>query len=169
MLGKCRSGSNWREGSAVSAPSASSLGAASINSVTHGNANKDWSEYDARVSKRWNIIGYYYTGDYVETSDPSSYATQTNADAVVTYTAVPNGRHSIEGVSWSYSGTPTGTLMVEDGSGNVIFSEDITVAGPGFFNFGNLVGSINTDMIITLVAGGSGVVGKLNVLGHKIT
>lgn len=166
MIGKCRSGSAWHEGCAVSAPP-SSRGSNSIIDRA-GNLTKNWAEYDAIVSKRWNIIGYYYTGDYVETADPDSYDTNTNDAAVVTYAAVSGSKNSIEGVSWSYSGgTPTGSLTIEDGSGNVIFSEDITVAGPGFFNFSTLTGTVNTAMIITLAAGGSGVVGKLNVLGHK--
>lgn len=167
---KCRSGQNWHEGCAVTAVPVTSSPTTSILHVA-GNTDKNWSEYALIISKKWKNIGYYYTGDYINAQTTADYDTDTNADAVITYAADAYGRHSIDGISWSYSGgTPANsTLKIEDGSGNIIFSEDITVAGPGFFKFENeLAGTIGRAMIITLTAGGSGVVGKLNVLGHKI-
>jgi len=104
----------------------------------------------------------------VSTSDvhvPSS-----NTAAVLTFSAAGGGiSHALSGVAWSYSGgDPTGgNLKIEDGSGNVVFSVDITSQGPGFFPFPRpKKGTANTAMIITLAAGGSGVTGKVNALNH---
>jgi hypothetical protein len=98
------------------------------------------------------------------------HAPASNTAAVVTYAAVPNERHCIGGVAWSYTGgTPTGgNLRIEDVSGTTVFSIDITAAGAGFFPFTPPMRSAaaNTAMIITLAAGGSGVTGKVSVLGH---
>jgi hypothetical protein len=92
-----------------------------------------------------------------------------NTTAVVTYAAAGVGlAHIISGIVWSYNPDPTtGNLKIEDGAGNVIFSTDPTSKGPGFFNFIPCKkGSDNTAMIITLAAGGTGVVGKLSITGH---
>jgi hypothetical protein len=72
-------------------------------------------------------------------------------------------------VAWSYSGDPTGgNLKIEDGSGTTVFSVDVTSKGPGFFLFPEpLRGAANTALIVTLAAGGSGVSGKVNVLGKR--
>lgn len=97
-------------------------------------------------------------------------APASNTAAVVTYAAGGTGvQHIISGLAWSYSGAPTGgNLKIEDGSGKVVFSIDITSAGAGFIPFPTLMkqGSANTALIITLAAGGSGVTGKLSVLAH---
>jgi hypothetical protein len=101
------------------------------------------------------------------TTDVSAPAS--NTAAVVTYAAVSDRRHAVSGVAWSYSAAPTGgNLKIEDGSGTTVFSLDITAAGPGAFYFSPSpkVGSLNTALILTLAAGGSGVSGKLSVLGH---
>lgn len=96
------------------------------------------------------------------------HAPSSNTAAVVTYSAVTGQRHVLTGIAWSYSGTPTnGNLKVEDGVGTTVVSLDITAAGPGFIPFPPpLSGSPNTALIITLAAGGSGVSGKVNILGH---
>ncbi len=91
-----------------------------------------------------------------------------NTAAVITYAAAGAGvSHVISGLAWSYNATPTsGNLKVEDGSGTTVFSVDITSAGPGFIPFqAPLKGTANTAMIVTLTAGGSGVTGKISVLG----
>lgn len=96
------------------------------------------------------------------------HAPAANTAAIITYTAAGAGiAHAVSGIAWSYSAAPTGgNLKVEDGSGVTVFSADITAAGPGFIPFqAPLKGSTNTAMIITLAAGGSGVTGKVNVLG----
>lgn len=97
------------------------------------------------------------------------HAPASNTAAVVT-AAVADRRHAIGGVAWSYSGAPTGgNLKVEDGSGTTVFTADITAGGPGFIPFvPGLAGRANTALIITLAAGGSGVSGKVSVLGHSL-
>lgn len=92
-----------------------------------------------------------------------------NTAAIVTYAAATNGeRHVISGVAWSYNATPTGgNLKVEDGAGSTVFTMDITTAGAGVIYFEpSKGGGANTALIVTLAAGGSGVSGKVSVLGH---
>lgn len=97
------------------------------------------------------------------------HAPASNTAAVVTYAAAGSGvSNVIGGIAWSYNATPTaGNLKVEDGSGNTVFTVDITAAGPGFFIFPRpKKGTANTALIITLAAGGSGVSGKVSVSSH---
>ncbi len=101
------------------------------------------------------------------TSDAAAPASNTAAQ--ITYAAAGAGvSHAISGVAWSYSAAPTGgNLKIEDGSGNTVFTMDITAAGSGFIPFPvPKKGSANTALIVTLAAGGSGVTGKVSVLGH---
>lgn len=89
--------------------------------------------------------------------------------AIVTYTAASGTAHVIGGVAWSYNGIPTaGNLKIEDVSGTIVFSIDITAAGPGFIPFARPKKSAatNTAMIITLASGGAAVTGKVSVLSH---
>jgi len=101
------------------------------------------------------------------TSDVNAPAS--NTAAVLTYAAVSDRRHVLDGIQWSYSGAPTGgNLKVEDGGGTTVFSLDVTAAGQGFVPFKpGLAGRVNTAMIVTLAAGGSGVTGKVNA-GHSL-
>lgn len=88
-----------------------------------------------------------------------------NTAAIVTYTSAGTGKSNTLGqVTWSYDGVPTGgNLKIEDGSGNTIFSADITSGGPGSIIFDPPKrGSAATALIVTLHAGGSGVSGKLS-------
>jgi hypothetical protein len=92
-----------------------------------------------------------------------------NTAAVVTYAASPGVAHVIGGVAWSYNAAPTGgNLKIEDVSGTVVFSVDITTAGPGFFQFARPKKSaaVNTALIVTLAAAGAAVTGKVSVLSH---
>lgn len=91
-----------------------------------------------------------------------------NTAAVVTYAASPTASHVISGVAWSYDQTPAGgNIKVEDGAGNVIFSIDVPTAGAGVVYFWpGKQGTINTALVVTLSAGGVGVTGKLDVIGH---
>lgn len=75
--------------------------------------------------------------------------------------------HCISGIVWSYNVTPTaGNLQIQDGSA-VILNMDITTSGAGFIPFNPAKeGTNNNPMTITLGAGGSGVSGKLTILGH---
>ncbi len=91
-----------------------------------------------------------------------------NTAAVVTYVAVLNHSHYIDGIAWSYAGgNPTGgNLKIEDGAG-VVFSMDITSAGAGFIPFSRpKYGTVGNAMTITLAAGGGGVTGKVSVINH---
>jgi len=97
-------------------------------------------------------------------------ATASAAVAVVTYAAATGGQqHALTSITATYSGTPTGGgLKVEDGTGTIIFQADITAAAPPLFSFQPpLAGSANTALIVTLLAGGAGIVGKLNC-GHLV-
>ena len=100
------------------------------------------------------------------TSDVNAPAA--NTAAVVTYAASAGAQHVISGIAWSYSAAPTGgNLKVEDGAGNVIFQLDVTAAGPDAVYFRPAKkGSVNTNLIVTLAAGGAAVTGKVSVLGH---
>lgn len=99
------------------------------------------------------------------------HAPSSNVAAVVTYPASTDGSsHHISGIAWSYAGAsdPTGgNLKVEDGSGNVVFTMDVTAKGAGVIDFvPHKRGTANRAMIITLAAGGSGITGKLSVPAH---
>jgi len=92
-----------------------------------------------------------------------------NTAAVITYAAGGAGfRHLVGSIMWSYDAVPTGGgLTITDG-GATRFAISITNGGPGFvpevpIRFGD-----NTIVVITLAAGGAGISGKLNVLGHWV-
>lgn len=90
-----------------------------------------------------------------------------NAAAVVTLAANANYLNVIGWLSWSYDGAPTGgNLKIEDVAGTVVFSIDITAAGPGMLQLTPPLrnAALNTALIATLSAGGGGVTGKLSVL-----
>lgn len=100
------------------------------------------------------------------------YATGTNAAATISLAAAGPGRnHVITGLSFGYNTTPAAgaTIKIEDGSGNVVFKAPVTTAGFESVNFyPPKVCSPNTDVTITLSAGGSGVVGDVNIIGRRI-
>lgn len=104
----------------------------------------------------------------VSVSTTDVHAPASNTAAVVTYTAKVNRRHVISGFAWSYKGgAPVGNLKIEDGSGNVVFTMDVTAEGAGFISFPEpKKGTTNRAMIITAAAGGSGVTGKVSILNH---
>lgn len=91
-----------------------------------------------------------------------------NTNAVVTFAALAGGRHTIEGIAWSYSGSPTGgNLTITDGNLGTVFNLDVTAAGPGYIPLiPPACGTVNASLVVTLAAGGSGVLGKLTVLGR---
>src|SRR3990167_10859241 len=77
-----------------------------------------------------------------------------NTAVTITLTAVPNMKHRLSYVAWSYTAAPTGgRLTIANGSGNTVFDVDITASGPGALLPPDLVGSPNTAVIITLAAG----------------
>lgn len=101
-----------------------------------------------------------------------------DTSAVITLAATGGKIHSIEKLQWSYSGDPTGGGIAITDDGNTIWQVDITVSGPGFIPFesgasesevvrkrfsGGLEGTLGKEVVITLLAGGAGIFGKLNV------
>lgn len=104
----------------------------------------------------------------------SYYGLGTAAAVKITLAAREGQRWSIGGVAWSYEG---GTLStdaelniwgISTASSNIIFSVDINDDGAGFiipaepFKFAS-----NQAIVFELESGGTGVVGKLNILGAK--
>lgn len=86
-----------------------------------------------------------------------------NADAVITYPAETGKAHHIAGVSFSYDNTPVGRLTIGDGT-NTYFDVDITSSGAGYYPFSpEKQLPQGSAAVITLHAGGSGVIGKLSV------
>lgn len=71
---------------------------------------------------------------------------------------------AIHSVEWSYNATPTnGSLTITDG-GVRVFYVYITDAGPGFFGWpSGLRFNPNSQVVVTLAAGGAAVSGTLNV------
>lgn len=159
---KARSGQPYHEGAAVSLQPVIASPSTKINSVR--GYEKNWDDqfdiWDARFN---NYLYYKEKGPIPQTTDDVAEG----QPAVVTYAAT-SGKHVIYGLAWSYESTPTaGNVQIEDGSGNVVFSEDITTGGPGFFLFDKgLSGTINTSLIITL--SDAGVDGKLSIIGHEV-
>lgn len=101
----------------------------------------------------------------------ADYATATAAAAVVTYAAVAALKHIISGVVASYAGTtPAGSLKVEDVSGTVVFNVDLDGKGPFVITFPESIkaAAVNTALIVTLASGGTSVVGKVTVFGHRL-
>jgi hypothetical protein len=101
-------------------------------------------------------------------SSADLHAPAANTPAVVTYAGLPGRRHFLSGFTWSYSSAPVGgNVQIEDGTGSVVFSLDITTAGAGFIPFAPPKGGTpGAAMVITLAAGGAGVQGKLSITGH---
>lgn len=85
-----------------------------------------------------------------------------NTAAVVTLISLDRNRRIIHSVQWSYSDNPTGGRLTITDDGVTIFDVDITVGGPGGFTI-TKVGGRGKTMVVTLAAGGAGIVGKLNV------
>lgn len=95
------------------------------------------------------------------------HAPSANTNAVVTLTAVANNHRAIRTVIWSYSGAPTGgRLNITDG-GSLVLDFDITAGGPGMLPL-NMAFAENTEVVVTLVAGGGGISGKLTVEHFKM-
>lgn len=92
-----------------------------------------------------------------------------DVDAVVTIAAAVQEKWVIRDIGYSYdlaAGADDGMLTIESPSGATIWEVDIGAqAGPGHINFFNGLHATaeNQAVIITLNAGGSGIMGKLNV------
>ena len=96
-----------------------------------------------------------------------NYFVQGPPNTAVTITLpVARARYEFSGsIYWSYSADPTGGRLTIAGGG-FGFDVDITVGGPGFIPFYvPQHATNNTAIVITLAAGGAGIVGKLNLIG----
>ena len=90
-----------------------------------------------------------------------------NTAAVVTLAASPDFKHAIRQLFWSYSGgAPVGRLTITDG-GVTVLVFDITAAGPAPMAI-NMMFETNSAVVVTLLAGGAGVTGKLTVESYKV-
>jgi len=86
-----------------------------------------------------------------------------NAAVAVTYAALADRCHVLWQIEWSYSAAPTGSLTITDG-GTTMLQLDITAAGPDSIVYEPpKKAKLNSAVVVTLAAGGAGVVGKLNV------
>jgi hypothetical protein len=100
-------------------------------------------------------------------STPFADTAAGNTAVVRTYAAVAGQRHRLTTLSCSFSGAaPTiGLLTVVDGA-TTIGAWDVPLAlnSPfiGSLPEPGILGSVNTNMVITLAAGGVGAIGKLN-------
>lgn len=96
------------------------------------------------------------------TADTETSAADTAV--AITYAAVAGIAHALHSLIVSYSGgTATGELKVEDGAGVTVFSVVLPAAGIHIIPFDSpLCGSKNTALVITLAAGGTSVIGKIN-------
>ena len=102
------------------------------------------------------------------------YAANTAADAIITLAARAGQRWSIGGIAWSYEGGALDTdaelnvWLIDTASSNLIWSIDINDDGAGFFIPAEPVKfPANHAVLFELVSGGTGVVGKINILGAK--
>lgn len=103
-------------------------------------------------------------------ADTNNYATATNGAATITLGATTAPAcHKIEGLVLSYSGTPSGgSVTVTDSVIGACFSVDVTAGGPVYLPLGWMGFSPGGSVAIVLAGGGSGIVGKLNIIGHEI-
>lgn len=94
------------------------------------------------------------------------HAPASNTAAVVTVSGVTGIPIQVGQVFWSYSAAPTGgSIKIEDGSSNVVWGPfAITSAGIGSITFDPpLQGTVGTDLILTLAAGGTGISGVVGI------
>ena len=84
-----------------------------------------------------------------------------NADVTVTILGLPNLRHRIYTVGWSYSAAPTAGKVSSTGLEGNQTDLDITAGGIGQLPYPPVDGRVGTAVSVTLAAGGGTVVGKL--------
>lgn len=93
--------------------------------------------------------------------------TATNAAVTVTLVGQAAQRHKAHQVTWSYSAAPTNGRVNSSGLQGDELDFDVTAGGPGGLalppsSYGGVAGNVT----FTLAAGGSGIVGKLNVFSE---
>lgn len=92
-----------------------------------------------------------------------------NIDVSVTLTASAGQHILANGVLWSYRGDPgtNGRLTIRGHGFDV--DVDIPAQGVGCIPLHiPVIANASGQLVITLYAGGAGVVGKLNLLGHAV-
>lgn len=90
----------------------------------------------------------------------SQYISANNAAAIITVDEGPGTICRISRIIFSYSGAPTGGLLTLTANAITVFSFPVTAAGPGPLGV-NVRGT--RPIVITLAAGGAGIVGHLYV------
>ena len=87
-----------------------------------------------------------------------------NSPAVVTIAAVADASVRIQRVLYSYSDIPTGGRITIAIGGTTVLDLDTADSGPAALPIEKPIrAGVNEAVVITLAAGGSGIVGKLNV------
>lgn len=109
-------------------------------------------------------------GAAIEASTDLTHAPVANTAAIVTLTADTTRGYILSQVNYSYSGAPTGgNLKIESPASTIFVQIDVTAAGPGVLNLvPPQIFPKNTNVVITLAAGGAGVSGKANVSAWKL-
>lgn len=104
--------------------------------------------------------------NYPSPGSAADYATATNAAATITYSAGGSGVfHAFWGISWSLSAVPASAIVLSvTDNGTTIFAVGVTNSGPGFIPICKRNATANTDLVISLAAAGSGIIGRVNVL-----
>ena len=118
----------------------------------------------------WSPQVYTAAGQQVDAAPQASNPAHTSTPAVNTaavLTLVAGGAgvaHVIASIDWSYNDDPTGgSLIITDG-GVAEWTVAVTNGGPGFFSWEPPRSfSLNSQVIVTLAAGGAGVTGTLNI------
>jgi len=103
----------------------------------------------------------YYS---VQTGDTATAAA--NTEVVLTIAASSVVRHVLKAVDITYSAAPTnGLLTIEEGSGNVVrsFTIGTQTSFSKEFPSDGLILDRNVALVVRLSAGGSGVIGRINV------
>lgn len=93
------------------------------------------------------------------------HAPSSNTAAVVTLAAVPNFHHVIRIIFWSYNAAPIGGRLTITDGGVTQLDFDITEAGPGPMPL-EMVFNENSQVVVTLAAGGGSTSGKLTVVHY---
>ncbi len=109
------------------------------------------------------FIGSFLRGNKALSAiDKTNHYPGSNAAAIATLSAVALFRHVIHKIVWSYNGDPTGGRITITDGGVTVFDINITKGGPGSLHMSTPF-AVNSAVVVTLAAGGSGVTGKLNV------
>jgi hypothetical protein len=98
-------------------------------------------------------------------STPNKATAAANTAVTVTLAAVAGESHRLTYLAYSYSASPTGGQITITDGGTTIFDLDVTSSWEVFESLppGGIKCSTNSAVVLTLAAGGAGIVGKLNV------